>query len=100
MKPTTRTTRKLPRLLGTLREKKSLLIVMQDSPDPDAVAAAAALRYIANQTFGIVCTLAHGGAVGRDAPVKQNDHAMDDIRYFAVSVAGGRDGFAAAWAER
>ena len=25
---------------------------------------------------------------------------MDDIRYFAVSVAGGRDGFAAAWAER
>jgi len=65
VKPTTRTTRKLPRLLGTLREKKSLLIVMQDSPDPDAVAAAAALRYIANQTFGIVCTLAHGGAVGR-----------------------------------
>lgn len=48
--------------------------------------------------FGLYCW--DGGAVGRDAPVKQNDHAMDDIRYFAVSVAGGRDGFAAAWAER
>jgi hypothetical protein len=31
--------------------------------------------------------------------VKQNDHAMDDIRYFAASV-GGRSGaaFGAAWA--
>ena len=25
---------------------------------------------------------------GRDAPLKQNDHAMDDIRYFASTVAG------------
>lgn len=25
---------------------------------------------------------------GRDAPRKENDHAMDDMRYFAVSVAG------------
>lgn len=40
-------------------------------------------------------------AGGRDAPVKQNDHAMDDIRYFAVYVKErNRDGFAAVWAER
>ena len=26
---------------------------------------------------------------GRDAPHKDNDHAMDDMRYFAVTVAGG-----------
>ncbi len=26
-------------------------------------------------------------AGGRDAPLKQNDHAMDDIRYFAATVA-------------
>ncbi len=26
---------------------------------------------------------------GRDAPVKENDHAMDDMRYFAATVAAG-----------
>ena len=33
----------------------------------------------------------------RDAPVKENDHAMDDIRYFVSTVldAGGDDFFAA-----
>ena len=34
---------------------------------------------------------------GRDAPVKQNDHAMDDIRYFAATLlARGEPGCAAA----
>jgi PBSX family phage terminase large subunit len=38
---------------------------------------------------------------GRDTPVKQWDHAMDDIRYFASTVAEPRiAGFAATWAER
>ena len=42
------------------------------------------------------------GAGGRDAPVKENDHAMDEIRYFAATVAAGgmEDGFAAIWVER
>lgn len=49
--------------------------------------------------FGLYCWGESAG--GRDAPVKHNDHAMDEIRYFAVSVAEeGRGGFAAAWAER
>lgn len=39
---------------------------------------------------------------GRDAPIKQNDHAMDDIRYFAATIAAPvRDEvFAATFAER
>lgn len=42
-----------------------MLIVMQNSPDPDAIAAAAALREIANERAGIACSLTHGGVVGR-----------------------------------
>ena len=37
----------------------------------------------------------------RDTPRKEQDHAMDDMRYFAMDAAGGgRDGFAATWVER
>lgn len=36
---------------------------------------------------------------GRERPRKENDHAMDELRYFAVSVAG-RQSFAATWVER
>ena len=35
-----------------------------------------------------------------DAPVKQNDHAMDDIRYFAATAMDGADAFVAFAAER
>ena len=39
---------------------------------------------------------AHG-----DAPRKEHDHAMDDMRYFAATVAGRRSGgFAATFVER
>lgn len=31
---------------------------------------------------------------GADAPVKEHDHAMDEIRYFAASLQRGGDGFA------
>lgn len=41
-----------------------MLIIMQDHPDPDAVASAAALRRIANQRK-IPCWIVHGGMVGR-----------------------------------
>ncbi|KAF5064994.1 Terminase-like family protein [anaerobic digester metagenome] len=37
----------------------------------------------------------------RDAPKKENDHAMDDLRYFAMSIAKPQGaGFAATWVER
>ena len=35
-----------------------------------------------------------------DKPRKEHDHAMDEIRYFAMSVAEDTGGFAATFAER
>ncbi len=38
---------------------------------------------------------------GRDQPLKCNDHAMDDLRYFAATIAGApRESFASVWVER
>ena len=37
----------------------------------------------------------------RDQPVKEQDHAMDDLRYFAMDLAAEeQNGFAATWVER
>ncbi len=55
---------RLKRLQAVFAEKKSLLIVMQDFPDPDAIASAAALREIALRS-GIQSSLASGGIVSR-----------------------------------
>ena len=59
------TATRLAKLSSVLDGAKSMLIVMQNSPDPDAIAAAAALREIANELHGISCSVAHSGAVGR-----------------------------------
>jgi PBSX family phage terminase large subunit len=32
-------------------------------------------------------------SAGRDSPIKENDHAMDDLRYFVTSLDEGEDGF-------
>lgn len=56
---------KLGRLRGVLDGKRTLLIVMQDFPDPDAIAAAAALRELAKSFQEVTTTLACGGFVGR-----------------------------------
>jgi PBSX family phage terminase large subunit len=49
--------------------------------------------------FGLYCW--DERATERDAPIKQNDHAMDDIRYFVTTVAAPRqDSFAAIYVER
>ena len=38
---------------------------------------------------------------GKDTPRKEHDHAMDDMRYFAMDLAGREQtGFAATWVER
>lgn len=39
-------------------------------------------------------------ASGREAPKKENDHAMDDMRYFAMSLQNEKRFFAATWVER
>jgi nanoRNase/pAp phosphatase (c-di-AMP/oligoRNAs hydrolase) len=56
---------RLEKLSHTLDGGRSMLIILQDNPDPDAIAAAAALREIANVRHGISCSIGHGGAVGR-----------------------------------
>jgi len=56
---------RLRKLDAVLEGTRTLLIVMQNNPDPDAIAAAAALREIANERHEIACSLAHGGTIGR-----------------------------------
>jgi len=42
-----------------------LLILTHDFPDPDAIASAFALQYLAQSAFGIEARIAYGGIVGR-----------------------------------
>jgi len=63
----TRTTPKtrLARLKQVLDGARNLLIILQNNPDPDAIAAAVALRALANTLLEIPCSVAHGGSIGR-----------------------------------
>jgi nanoRNase/pAp phosphatase (c-di-AMP/oligoRNAs hydrolase) len=45
--------------------RRRALILMQDNPDPDAIASAAALRLLLNDCGDCACTIAHSGVVGR-----------------------------------
>ena len=65
MEVSKKTRLKFPKLVKMMRDKTSLLIVMQDNPDPDSIAAAVALRKLANTVAGLKCSIAHGGTVGR-----------------------------------
>ncbi len=56
---------RLAKLDAVLSGAKTMLIVVQNNPDPDAIATAAALREIANQRHGVACSVAHGGTIGR-----------------------------------
>jgi nanoRNase/pAp phosphatase (c-di-AMP/oligoRNAs hydrolase) len=62
---TSRAHQRLEKMSAVLDGARSLLIILQDNPDPDAIAAAAALREIANTRHGIACSVAHGGTIGR-----------------------------------
>jgi nanoRNase/pAp phosphatase (c-di-AMP/oligoRNAs hydrolase) len=65
MEVSKKTRLKCPKLVKLLQEETSLLMVMQDNPDPDSIAAAVALRKFANSMAGLKCSIAHGGTVGR-----------------------------------
>lgn len=60
-----KTETKLQQLMAVLENHKTMLIVVQDNPDPDAIASAMALRKLANTLANIQCSIAHGGTVGR-----------------------------------
>lgn len=57
------------RVLRFLKQKRKqlspLLILTHDFPDADALASAFALQYLAKTEFGIVSSIAYGGAIGR-----------------------------------
>jgi nanoRNase/pAp phosphatase (c-di-AMP/oligoRNAs hydrolase) len=57
------------RLLDFLSSRRDslspLLILTHNYPDPDALAAAMALGYLAQQYFGIASRIAYGGVIGR-----------------------------------
>jgi nanoRNase/pAp phosphatase (c-di-AMP/oligoRNAs hydrolase) len=65
MPRSSRTSRKLAELRKLLSGKSTLLIILQDSPDPDALAGAAGLRRLARGLGGLQCSLACGGSLGR-----------------------------------
>jgi len=59
------TREKLKRLRAVLKGKSRLLIVLQDRPDPDALAAAVAMRQLARRMGVAQCQIACGGTIGR-----------------------------------
>jgi len=61
MTPETR----LARLSSVLDGARSMLIIVQNTPDPDAIAAAAALRELANQRHEIACSIGYSGGIWR-----------------------------------
>ena len=65
MKAAEKTGSKLQKLTELFTGKAYLLVVMQDTPDPDSLAAAVALRRLAKSLANLQCSLAYGGTVGR-----------------------------------
>lgn len=65
MRAAEKTGSKLQKLTELLTGKAYLLIIMQDNPDPDCIAAAVALRKLANSLANLQCSIACGGTIGR-----------------------------------
>lgn len=65
MRSSEKTGPKLQKLRELFTGKAYLLIIIQDTPDPDSIAAAVALRKLANSLANIQCSIACGGTVGR-----------------------------------
>ncbi len=57
--------KRLARLSSVLDGARSMLIIVQNTPDPDAIAAAAALRELANERHEIACSIGHSGGIWR-----------------------------------
>lgn len=65
MRAAEKTGPKLQKLIELFTGKAYLLIIIQDNPDPDCIAAAVALRKLANNLANLQCSIACGGTVGR-----------------------------------
>lgn len=54
--------RELKRLM---KGRKKLLIIVHNNPDPDAIAAGIALKYLVRQKYNLASDIAYGGNIGR-----------------------------------
>ncbi len=61
----TRSSAKLGALTKLIKRAANTLVVLQNYPDPDAIASAAALKTLITHLGDVPCTLCHGGTVGR-----------------------------------
>lgn len=79
--------KKLSALKAVLKDKRRLLIVLQDSPDPDALASAAALKTLVHNLAGIPGAITHRGEIGRGENralaqyLRLNMHQCDHIEF-------------------
>jgi len=70
----------IKRLTDAARGASNSLIVIQNIPDPDAIASAAALRHILAERAGVNSVIAHEGMVGR-----AENRGL--LRYLALELA-------------
>ncbi|MFO7870616.1 MAG: DHH family phosphoesterase [Kiritimatiellia bacterium] len=84
MKAQRQNPKKVDQIRRVLEGKKSLLIVMQDYPDPDALASAAGLKALAGTVARVQCSIAHGGIIGRS-----ENRAL--ARYLDLNLRKARD---------
>ena len=73
-----------PSLLAALERPGPLVILPHDNPDPDALASAAALRFLAKELVERDATIALGGYVGR-----AENRAM--VRYLSIPLVPVQD---------
>lgn len=57
--------KELAKLDQVLEGQKEFLIVVHNNPDPDAMASAMALGFLAEQRYGVNSSIAYGGNIGR-----------------------------------
>lgn len=72
------------RLLEWMRGKGRVLIVAHDNPDPDALAAAFALRHLLEVKAGVDATITFGGVIGR----AENRVMVEQLEIKSVPLAG------------
>ncbi|MEW6536012.1 MAG: DHH family phosphoesterase [Candidatus Auribacterota bacterium] len=56
---------KIRELQNILSSKKSVVILMHDNPDPDAIASAWALHHLLKRRFGVNSIISYGGIIAR-----------------------------------
>lgn len=80
----------LANLLAAVEDAGEVVVLTHDNPDPDALASAAALAFLLEETAGAATTLVFGGIVGR----AENRALIDELgvpfrRAGAMDLRGG-----------